>query len=138
MKEIKKYFFEFYLVEDTKTIILDIIILLSSLKKLIINFGIITQKRIFPYRFINESNLNYKDLIPAFEYFNNISQAKYNKYLNSYNGEQFIKTESMKYYIQDYISLYQIIILFNKLIFNKFKLNINKYLILFSLCFGIF
>lgn len=69
MKEIKKYFFEFYLVEDTKTIILDIIILLSSLKKLIINFGIITQKRIFPYRFINESNLNYKDLILAFEYF---------------------------------------------------------------------
>ena len=84
MKEIKKYFFEFYLVE---AIILDIIILLSSLKKLIINFGIITQKRIFPYRFINESNLNYKDLILAFEYFNNISQAKYNKYLNSYNGK---------------------------------------------------
>jgi len=44
----------------------------------------------------------------------------------------------MKYCIQDYISLYQIIILFNKLIFNKFKLNINKYLILSSLCFGIF
>jgi len=66
---------------------LDIIILLSSLKKLAINFDIITQKIIFLHRFINEINLNYKGFVLAFEYFNNISQAKYNKYLNSYNSK---------------------------------------------------
>jgi len=42
----------------------------------------------------------------AFKYFDNISQAEYNKYLNSYNGKWFIKTESIKYYTQDCISLH--------------------------------
>ena len=74
----------------------------------------------------------------AFEYFDNISQAEYNKYLNSYNGKWFIKTESIKYYIQDCISLHQIVTLFNKLIFDKFKLNINKYPTLSLLSFSIF
>jgi len=74
----------------------------------------------------------------AFKYFDNISQAEYNKYLNSYNGKWFIKTESIKYYAQDCISLHQIVTLFNKLIFDKFKLNINKYPTLSLLSFSIF
>ena len=51
---------------------------------------------------------------------------------------QCLKTESIKYYSLDYISLYQILNLFNNLIFDKFKININKYPTLSSLSFAIF
>ena len=52
--------------------------------------------------------------------------------------DQCLKIESIKYYSLDYISLYRILNVFNNLIFNKFKININKYLILSSLNFAIF
>jgi len=113
-------------------------LLLSSLKKLGKNFGVKTQKGIFPHRFINENNFDYSGPVPAFDYFDNISKAEYENYLNSYIGEWSIKKESINYCVQDCISLYQIITTFNKLIFDKFKLNINKYPTLSSLSFSIF
>jgi len=113
-------------------------LLLSSLKKLAINFGVKTLKGVFPHRFINENNFDYNGPVPAFEYFDNITHDEYENYLKFYKGEWCIKKESIKYCAQDCISLHQIITLFNKLIFNKFKLNINKYPTLSSLSFGIF
>lgn len=113
-------------------------LLLSSLKKLAINFGVKTLKGVFPHRFINENNFDYNGPVPAFEYFDNITHDEYENYLKFYQGEWCIKKESIKYCAQDCISLHQIITLFNKLIFNKFKLNINKYPTLSSLSFGIF
>ena len=52
--------------------------------------------------------------------------------------DQCLKIESIKYYSLDYISLYQILNIFDNLIFNKFKIDINKYLTLFSSNFAIF
>ena len=49
-----------------------------------------------------------------------------------------IKDECTKYCIKDCVSLHQIISIFNRLIFEKFKLNINNYPTLSSLSFGIF
>jgi len=113
-------------------------LLLSSLKKLAINFGVKTKKGIFPHRFVNESNFNYIGPVPALEYFDNISQAEYAKYLNSFKEKWSLKKESIEYCAKDCVSLHQIITLFNNLIFNKFKLNINKFPTLSSLSFGIF
>jgi len=113
-------------------------LLLSSLKKLALNFAVKTLKGLFPHRFINENNLNYKGPVPAFEYFDNITQAEYDNYLTNYKGDWCIQKESIKYCAQDCISLHQILTLFNKLIYNKFKLNVNKFPTLSSLSFGIF
>jgi len=47
-------------------------------------------------------------------------------------------TETIKYCEIDCISLYQILIKFNELVFKFFNLNIHKYLSLSSLAFAIF
>lgn len=49
-----------------------------------------------------------------------------------------LKTENIKYCSLDCISLYQILNVFNNLIFDKFKIDINKYPTLSSLSFAIF
>ena len=49
-----------------------------------------------------------------------------------------LKNETLKYCINDCISLYEVLIKFNQFIFNKFKLNIHNYPTLPSLTFGIF
>lgn len=113
-------------------------ILMSSLSKLAINFKVQTLKGIFPHRFVNYSNLNYIGPVPSIEYFDNISKVEYDKYLKSYINVWNLKNECQKYCIQDCVSLFQIITLFNKLIFEKFSLNINHHPTLSSLSFGIF
>jgi hypothetical protein len=49
-----------------------------------------------------------------------------------------LKNEAIKYCEVDCISLYQIIIKFNDLIFEHFKINIHKYPTISSLAFAIF
>jgi hypothetical protein len=50
----------------------------------------------------------------------------------------FHKNDALNYCIQDCISLYQVISKFNKLIFDRFKMNINNYPTLPSLAFALF
>jgi hypothetical protein len=49
-----------------------------------------------------------------------------------------LKDETIKYCIQDCISLHQVLSRFNELIFDKYNLNINNYPTLSSLSFGIY
>jgi hypothetical protein len=49
-----------------------------------------------------------------------------------------LKDETIKYCIQDCVSLYQVLSTFNQLIFEKYNLNINNYPTLSSLSFGIY
>ena len=42
---------------------------------------------------MNETNMSYKGAVPAFEYFDNITHAEYDNYLQNYKGEWCIKKE---------------------------------------------
>ena len=112
------------------------LLLPSSLRKLGKSFNIKSLKGLFPYAL---SDINYNGNVPDFKYFNNITIDDYNKYKDSFiNIKWNFKNEAIKYCQLDCKSLYQILIKFNNLIFDRFKLNINKYPTLPSLSFAIF
>jgi len=113
-------------------------LLLMSLRKLAISFGVDMQKGIFPHRFVTCENLNYVGSVPSFSYFDGISLEEYNNYCRNFNNNWSLREEAVKYCISDCISLYQILIKFNQLIFDNFKININRYPTLPSLSFAIF
>jgi len=110
------------------------LLLPSSLKKLGKSFNTEITKDLFPIKF---KDINYIGEVPNITYFNDISTNEYNNYVNSFTIWSF-KDESIKYCIKDCISLFQVLIKFNELVFEKFNLNINKYTTLPSLSMAIF
>jgi hypothetical protein len=60
-------------------------LLLGSLRKLAISFGVDTQKSIFPYNFVNENNLNYIGNVPDIRFFDKITLDEYNNYKTNFN-----------------------------------------------------
>jgi hypothetical protein len=114
------------------------LILLSSLEKLGKNFGTQTQKTIFPHKFIRENNLDYIGEIPGIDNFFKILENDYNNYSSKFNNNWNLKSEAIKYCETDCISLYQILLKFNSLIFSQFSKNIHRYPTLPSLAFAIF
>jgi hypothetical protein len=103
-------------------------ILSSSLKKLGKSFDVTSQKSIFPYTFVNNSNLDlyYVGKVPEFKYFVNITQEEYNKYASEFKFKKwYLKDETLNYCLQDCVALHQVITKFNEFYFNQFKLNIN-------------
>jgi hypothetical protein len=84
-------------------------------------------------------DIDYMGVVPDYKYFSNIDLDVYDKYKKSFINKKWnFKKEAIKYCELDCISLYQVLSKFNTLIFNKFKLNINKYPTLPSLSFSIF
>lgn len=65
--------------------------------------------------------------------FYNIDVVDYNNYCHLFNNNWNLKSECIKYCELDCISLYQILIKFNNIIYDKISLNINDYPILPSL-----
>jgi len=114
-----------------------ILLLLYSLKSLCNSFKIEEPKSIFPYFFVNKNNLEYIGQVPTFDSFIEISNSEYQHYKNSYNIWS-LKKEAIKYCKIDCISLYQIILKFNDMIFKLFSINIHHYPTLSSLAFAIF
>lgn len=112
-------------------------ILTASLRNLAKAFGVDTKKSIFPYSFVNKDNLDYIGPIPDFKYFDGISSLDYNCYIENYNIWN-LREEAIKYCEMDCISLYQVIIKFSNLIFERFNINIHNYPTLSSLAFAIF
>nr|WRO45314.1 DNA polymerase [Russula virescens] len=113
------------------------LMLLSSLEKLGKSFNIEIKKSIFPHLFVNENNLNYIGEVPNISNFFKISENEYQNYKKYYSFWN-LKREAIKYCEIDCISLYQIILKFNSLIFGLFNKNIHKYPTLPSLAFAIF
>jgi hypothetical protein len=110
------------------------LILPSSLRKLAKSFSV-SEKSYFPYEFVNNINLNYIGPIPDFKYWVNITLEEFNSIkTNIWN----LKSETIKYCEQDCITLYEILVKFNELIFQNWSINIHKYPTLPSLTFGIF
>lgn len=108
-----------------------------SLRELAKSFKVDTQKSIFPYSFVNENNLDYIGQIPDFKYFNGISSIDYNCYIENYNIWN-LRDETIRYCEIDCKSLFEVLVKFNELIFDKFKINIHRYPTLSSLAFAIF
>lgn len=113
----------------------------SSLRKLGISFDTNTKKDIFPFDFINKHNLNYIGSVPPINTFplgtfKNI--AEYNEYTSKYNNNWNLRAISTQYCKLDCISLYQVLIKFSDLIWEKYHVNITKYSTLTSLTFSIF
>jgi hypothetical protein len=57
--------------------------LIKSLRQLAECFDVEVQKSIFPYKFVNENNLDYIGPIPDFKYFDGISSIDYNCYIEN-------------------------------------------------------
>lgn len=99
----------------------------------------VEDKNIFPIFAPNDLPLDYIGDVPDFKYFKDISLFDYNKYVKTFaKGSWSLRKESIKYCSQDCISLYQVLVKFNELIFEKFQLNINNNPTLSSLAFSIF
>ena len=112
------------------------LLLPSSLKNLGKSFKAESPKGIFPYLL---TDTKYIGKVPDFKFFSKITIDDYNKYKDSFINKTWIfKDEAIKYCQLDCVSLFQILTKFNNLIFNTFKLNINKYPTLPSLSFAIF
>lgn len=114
------------------------LILLSSLEKLGIDFGVEIKKSIFPHKFVNENNLNYIGHVPSIDNFFKIDNLTYYDFSKYFGGLWSLKSEAIKYCEIDCVSLYQIILKFNSLIFELFSKNIHNYPTLPSLAFAIF
>jgi len=114
------------------------LLLLASLAKLSKAFGITNPKSLFPFHFVNKDNFNYIGKIPDIRYFNKISKNEYQNYKSNFRTVWNLKVESIKYCEIDCISLYQVLIKFNDLIFKLFRKNVHHYPTLPSLAFGIF
>ena len=106
-----------------------------SLKKLGEQFNVDTLKTEFPYDFLNDKynpniDLNYIGVEPNIK-IKSIVPFDLNFHVNFiYNPQWSVKGETLKYCLTDCICLHQVLIKFNQFIFNKFKVNINKLLII--------
>jgi DNA polymerase type B, organellar and viral len=114
------------------------LILLNSLNRLSKAFSVSNPKSLFPHLFVNKNNLNYIGEVPNFEYFIKVSKNEYQDYKKGFNSLWILKVEALEYCKLDCISLYQVLIKFNSMIFDLFGKNIHHYPTLPSLAFAIF
>jgi len=112
------------------------LVLPSNLRDLCKSFAVDTIKSIFPFQL---NNINYQGVVPDFKNFNNIPAVEYENYKKQYINKIWnFKEEANKYCIIDCIALYQILVKFNQLIWDKFKINIGKFPTIPSLTFNLF
>lgn len=111
----------------------------ESLEKLAKSM-IVEHKSLFPLFFPGTVDLNYIGVVPDYKYLKkNLDILEYIHYLLSFVDIKWsLKDETIKYCIQDCVSLHQVLSRFNELIFDKYNLNINNYPTLSSLSFGIY
>ena len=99
------------------------LLLPQSLRNLCNAFNISVPKGYFPFKLID---IFYTGLIPRFEYWTGITLSEYLKFATKYVGKVWsFKDEAIKYCKLDCQTLHQILTIFNELIFNEFKININ-------------
>jgi len=116
------------------------LLLPASLRSLAKNFKV-TNKGLFPYRFVNNENipLDYWGPIPDLKYFDDITQTEYNNYAKEFKNKAWnLRSETLRYCELDCIVLYRVIKIFNEKIFTTFRADILKYPTLSSLAFAIY
>jgi DNA polymerase type B, organellar and viral len=125
--------------KSIKISILDSYLLLPfGLNKLAKVFNCSNSKGIFPYLFLNKDNINYKGVIPAIEYFKDLSLEDYQNLSNNLNGLWDCKLETLQYLDKDLNILFEIMHKFNDTTFRDFKINISRIRTISGLAFLIF
>ena len=110
-----------------------LLLLPSSLRKLAKSFswyqpkGGVKDKSIFPYNFFNNPgiDLNYSGTVPDFKYFSDITLQEYNAYSSKFTKKWYLKYETIKYCLQDCVSLYQVLKKFSNTIYKDLKVNLK-------------
>jgi hypothetical protein len=123
---------------ENKTIIFkdSYLLLPLSLRKLCIAFGISMGKGYFPFKL---TNIFYTGVLPSIEHWTGISTSIYNSLVSENKHKMWsFQQESIKYCKLDCQCLYEVLIKFNELIFNNFKVNIHIPLTLPALAMRIF
>jgi len=112
------------------------LLLPQSLRNLCFSFEVKSFKSYFPF---NLDNIFYKGILPKIEYWTDIPLTEYELLVKEYsNIEWNFKEEAIKYCKLDCQSLHEILVKFNELIFNNFKVNIGGSLTLPSLAMRIY
>jgi DNA polymerase type B, organellar and viral len=107
-----------------------------SLRNLCSAFNVTEPKGYFPFKL---KDIFYKGLLPKFEYWIGISYKDFESLIKEYFGIIWnYRDEAIKYCKLDCKCLYDILVNFNNLIFNEFKLNINNSLTLPALAMKIY
>lgn len=116
-----------------------LLMLPSSLNKLCKAFDVETKKGLFPYFFVNDSQINLDHIgqVPTIDKFNNITIEEYENYASNYN-KWSLKNETLSYCASDVKSLWQIIRKFQISKFKRFRVYVNNYATLSSLAFAIY
>lgn len=97
------------------------------------------EKGLFPYKFVSEKTLNFIGEVPSFKYFDNITYDKYLNFIDLYKYDKWdIKKETFNYLKKDLVCLFDVIVCFNKIIFDMFKINITRVRTISGLSFLIF
>ena len=111
----------------------------TSIRKLCLTFKISIPKGYFPFKLYD---IFYKGILPAFEYWTDISLEEYlglNKKFGTYGDSTWsFKDEAIKYCELDCKCLFEILIKFNELIFKHFSINIHNSLTLPALAMKIY
>lgn len=98
-------------------------------------FNVLVPKGYFPFKLMD---IFYNGNLPKFKFWTGIDLTIYNNLLSEYNKGWNFKNESIKYCNLDCKCLYDILIKFNELIFNEFKVNVHKSLTLPALAMRIY
>ena len=90
----------------------------------------------FPFLF---KDINYIGTLPGIDFWTDITYLEYNAIYAKYKHQLWsFRNEAIKYCKLDCMSLYAVIVKFNKLIFSEFKVNIHSSLTLSSLAMRIY
>lgn len=97
----------------------------------------VESKSFFPFDFVNDPNvdLNYVGPIPEYSLWKDITKYEFEQ-LQQENWS--LKNETIKYCQQDCITLHQILVEFNNLVYDRWSLNISKFPTISSLALGIY
>ena len=106
------------------------------LRELCTAFSVSIPKGYFPFKL---TNIFYKGIIPKLEYWSGITIVDYVSFAKNYIGKTWsFRDEAVKYCKLDCKCLHEILVQFNKLIFNEFNININISLTLPALAMRIY
>ena len=94
----------------------------ASLRKLAASFKV-GYKGLFPYKFVNEVNLDYEGAVPELKYFDNVSESQYKLYCQEHEDRPWhLRSETEWYCNQDCLILYDILVNYSKEIYNLFRI----------------
>ena len=99
------------------------------------SFNVETKKDFFPYNFVQSDNLDYVGPLPDIKYFDQPDNFifRYQLMINWYTNNWSLKQETLNYLSKDLISLHQILVKMDSIIFSNYRINITSHRTIASL-----